>query len=84
MDLRKCLSALTIAGLFSLSAIPTAGADRSPPYAGLERQTRTFMVASSNNYLRKHPEIRLHLVPVFRRYVEGRRREYRRDHRHGP
>ena len=48
--IRKYLSALTIAGLFSLSAIPTAGANRSPPGAGLERQTRTFMVASSNDF----------------------------------
>jgi signal transduction histidine kinase len=49
VGLRKCLSALTIAGLFSLSAIPAPGADRTMPDAGVDRQTRTFVVASSNN-----------------------------------
>ncbi|MHB1024183.1 MAG: transporter substrate-binding domain-containing protein [Desulfobacteria bacterium] len=36
--------------MFSLSAIPAPGADRPPPDAGVDRQTRTFVVAASNNF----------------------------------
>jgi hypothetical protein len=48
VGIREYLSALTITGLFPLSAFPAPGAGQSSPSADIDRQTRTLIVASFN------------------------------------